>query len=289
MSTTERGHEHVSDPASGGGVEVLAAGGSSSPSSASTPRVFNPETVPGWLSPREGRLLHTLAKACSQRGAIVEIGSYLGKSTIFLALGARAGGGARVYAIDPHTGSPEHRTGPNPVWTFDAFMGNLHSAGVQDQVVPLVMSSTDAARGFPAPVELLFIDGNHAWESVRQDFDAWFPHVAGGGVIALHDTIKWAGPRRVAREQIFLSRRFSRASLLDSITFAWKVERNTGAARLRNRSVLYLKGAAAPGHTAALRKPAKWLLHLHCRLALRSHLHAPWRRTLGDLLLDPET
>jgi len=64
--------------------------------------------VEGWLARAEGKLLYRLAKRCTGRGVIVEIGSWKGKSTIWLASGSRAASRSKVHSIDPHTGSPQH-------------------------------------------------------------------------------------------------------------------------------------------------------------------------------------
>src|SRR5579864_2558755 len=82
-------------------------------------------SVDGWLNPKEAWRLYRLARECRGRGAIVEIGSWKGKSTICLARGSIAGGKAKINAIDPHTGSPEHSREFGVVWTFDEFRRNI--------------------------------------------------------------------------------------------------------------------------------------------------------------------
>ncbi|MDW8321375.1 MAG: class I SAM-dependent methyltransferase [Armatimonadota bacterium] len=198
------------------------------------------EQVEGWLTVEEGTLLYQLARACTGRGAIVEIGSFKGKSTIWLAKGSQAGAGAKVFAIDPHTGSEEHRRSEKPVWTYDDFLANLRRAGVEELVEPIVATSADAAAQFDQPVELLFIDGDHRYEMVRQDFDLWFPKLLEGGYLLMHDTIRWEGPRRVARQSIYRSRSFREVGFVHSITFGRKVAHNTPADRRRNRYLLLL-------------------------------------------------
>ncbi|MBI3825278.1 MAG: class I SAM-dependent methyltransferase [Candidatus Rokubacteria bacterium] len=213
------------------------------------------EGIDGWLPEFEGRHLLALARRCTGRGVIVEIGSWKGRSTIWLALGSRAGAGGRVYAIDPHTGSWEHQAPGTVVATFEDFRRNIARAGVGDLVVPLVMPSVEAAGGFAEPVELIFIDGAHGYEDVKQDFLAWFPKVVEGGIMAFHDTtVGWEGPRRVVEEMLFRSPRFRRVGLVGSITYAEKVAQATAAERLRNRYALAVKqaGDAARG----LRLPA---------------------------------
>lgn len=198
------------------------------------------ERVEGWLTVEEGELLYRLARACTGRGVIVEIGSFHGKSTIWLAKGSLAGTGARVFAIDPHTGSPEHRQGHRAVWTFDQFLANLRRAGVEEIVTPLLTTSAEAARCFRQPVELLFIDGDHRYSMVRQDFDLWFPQLLEGGYLLMHDTIRWEGPRRVARESIYRSPHFRHVGFVHSITFGQKWAQHTLSDRWRNRYLLLL-------------------------------------------------
>jgi predicted O-methyltransferase YrrM len=199
--------------------------------------------VQGWLSSREGALLYRLARQCRGAGVIVEIGSWEGKSTIWLARGAQQGQRVSVYAIDPHTGAANPDPG-QAVWTFDNFRRNIRHAAVDDLVVPLVMTSAAAARDFDAPVELLFIDGAHDYEDLWTDFVLWFPRLIDGGIIAFHDTMTWSswdGPRAFVERHIFPSRRFRAIGVVDSITFAQKVPHNSFSDRLRNRLVLLLK------------------------------------------------
>ena len=119
------------------------------------------DTVPGWLRDEEGKLLYVLARNCVGRGVIVEIGSFKGKSTIWLGRGSKAGKRVSVYAIDPHDGSGELKEMYGAVWSFDDFTVNIAAANVDEIVVPLVQTSEQAARSFEKPVELVFIDGDH--------------------------------------------------------------------------------------------------------------------------------
>lgn len=197
--------------------------------------------VDGWLIDREGGLLYNLAKSCTGKGVIVEIGSWKGKSTIWLGNGSKKGNEVRVYAIDPHTGSSEHKEKYGKVWTFDEFKKNISAAAIDDVVTPIVKTSEEAAKGFDKPIELLFIDGAHEYDLVKLDFDLWSPKVIEGGIIAFHDTIKYQGPKQVVKESIFKSKNFRNAKFFDSITFAQKVSRNSIRDRIRNRYVLLLK------------------------------------------------
>ena len=85
--------------------------------------------IGGWLTPKEGRLLYDLARRCTGRGVIVEIGSWKGKSTIWLANGSRRGAGVKVYAIDPHTAESDNLATQSPVPTFPEFSANVSAPG----------------------------------------------------------------------------------------------------------------------------------------------------------------
>ncbi len=194
--------------------------------------------VEGWLHPAEIRTLFKLAKACTGRGAIIEVGSWKGKSTICLASGSRAGRGTKIHAIDPHTGSPEHGQTIGEVWTFTEFQNNIKRAGVEDMVLPHVEESVSTAEKFNDPVELAFIDGLHEYEGVKADFDAWFPKVVDGGFMAFHDTTCWPGPLKVVSDCLFKSRNFRKVRFASSLTYGQKVTQNTLLQRLENRLVL---------------------------------------------------
>jgi predicted O-methyltransferase YrrM len=210
-------------------------------------------TVDGWLSRPEGRRLWRLARNCMGRGAIVEIGSWKGKSTIWLANGSRAGKSAKIHAVDPHTGSTEHQRDFGRVWTFEEFQRNIKAAGVDDLVVPHVDYSESVATSFNEPVELIFIDGLHEYEGVKADFEAWFPKVIEGGVMAFHDTTGWCGPRRLVVEQLYRSKRFKNVRFSRSITYGTKTAQNTALDRLTNRVMLCAFLAFASLHRLAWR------------------------------------
>ncbi len=202
--------------------------------------------VDGWLTDKEGRLLYHLAKNCRGHGVIVEIGSWKGKSTIWLAAGAKAGKKIPVYAIDHHKGSPEHYQwyGAKDIWTFDEFQKNLALAGVADIVIPVVKTSAAAAKDFNQPVELIFIDGAHQYELVKLDFELWFPKLIEGGVMVVHDTAGWApwpGPIKMVKEKIYHSLYFKDIGLVHSITFAKKVKINSPQDRWKNQLMSFIR------------------------------------------------
>ena len=186
--------------------------------------------VDGWLDPAEGRLLFQLARDADPAGAIVEIGSWHGRSTIWLAAGAKAGRGARVAAIDPHRGTALRN---DEETTEPALRRNLTWAGVDDQVDVIVATSEDTAARWSRPVSLLWIDGDHEYESVKRDLLRWEEHLLPDAVVALHDTFMWPGPERVVKEFLERSRRYRNFEYADTTTVARRCERLTWRQLLR--------------------------------------------------------
>ena len=107
------------------------------------------------ISNREGQILYWSAKKRSQEGVIVEIGSWKGISTIWLAKGALAGSGVEVYAIDPHKGTSWHIVEQQLEDTYPIFRHNIKRAGVENVVIPLLMKSEEAIRGWSKSIGLL--------------------------------------------------------------------------------------------------------------------------------------
>lgn len=189
--------------------------------------------IPGWLADEEGELLYKLAKNCT-KGEIVEIGSWKGKSIVWLAEGSRAGRGLKIHAIDPHEGY-------DGMSTLKEFRQNVEKAGVKNMVIPIVKTSEQAAKNFGKPVGFIFIDGSHEYDDVKKDFELWFPKLIDGGVMAFHDTLGYEGPRRLVNELVYKSRNFRKVRLVNNITYAVKTEENTQADRVRNRLMLLAK------------------------------------------------
>jgi predicted O-methyltransferase YrrM len=194
--------------------------------------------VPGWLTDDEGEALYELARACTGKGVIVEIGSFKGKSTVCLGLGSQAGASVPIYAVDPH----QER--------FPEFKTNVQRAGIDELIRPVPSLSQAAAEEFHEPIELLFVDGSHEYELVLEDFEKWVPKVVDGGWVAFHDTTWTAGPRKVVGHAVYRSRRFKDLKfVIGSTTIARKVERNSLRDRVRSRYVLGVKTAFWLGST----------------------------------------
>ena len=179
-------------------------------------------TLPGMLTYDEVDCLYRLGQMNHCNGVIVEIGSWQGKSTIALALGAAKAHREKIYAIDPHVVQPEEGYLED---TRSAFVANIKRASVDGQVIPMIMTSKEAARDWRLPIRLLWIDGDHRYESVKQDFLLWEPFVVDGGIIAMHDTIRKKGPKKVLWENVLRSCCFqemtSQVWLPVSLLFCW--------------------------------------------------------------------
>lgn len=165
----------------------------------------------GLISDEVGLKLAELAGSVPGTEAIVEIGSYKGKSTSFLAAGAIEGNGALVFAVDPWDtpGNAGGRFGFDKRETREAFFRQIKRAGVADQIVARQGFSRKIAATWKLPVGLLYIDGSHIEADVRADWQAWSPHLAPGAVVAFDDyrTERNPGVTRVVNGLIALQDR----------------------------------------------------------------------------------
>ncbi|WP_197016175.1 class I SAM-dependent methyltransferase [Actinomadura viridis] len=156
----------------------------------------------GFMPEAEGRVLYETALEYGARlgasGPLLEIGSYCGKSAIYLGAAARATG-AKVVTVDHHHGSEENQAGweyhdpslVDPLTgrmdTLPTFRRTLGAAGLEDHVVAIVGTSRTVAAFWRTPLALLFIDGGHAEDLAQADYEDWAPWVADGGALVIHD------------------------------------------------------------------------------------------------------
>jgi predicted O-methyltransferase YrrM len=159
---------------------------------------LDPESVKGFLDPQEGARLYQLAARTAPIGPCLEVGSYCGRSTLYLGAACKAHG-QLVYAIDHHRGSEEHQRGEayhDPTLydvsvermnTFPEFRRNVDRAGLADTVVPIVAGTRLAGRHWRTPLGMVFIDGGHSEAAALTDYRTWSPHLLPGGVLAIHD------------------------------------------------------------------------------------------------------
>jgi predicted O-methyltransferase YrrM len=152
----------------------------------------------GFMPDREGLMLHRAAVAVASRGAMLEVGSYCGKSAVYLGSAARHAGGL-LFSVDHHRGSEENQPGEQycdpevvdavsgRVDTLPHFRRTIETAGLEEWVVAMVGSSPTLARHWRTPLAMLFIDGGHSEEAARTDYAGFHQHLIDGALLAIHD------------------------------------------------------------------------------------------------------
>jgi MMP 1-O-methyltransferase len=152
----------------------------------------------GFIPDAEGLLLHRAALAAASRGAMLEIGSYCGKSAIYIGSAAREHDGV-LFTVDHHRGSEENQPGQLycDASVIDARTGRIDSlphlrstleaAGLEDWVIPVIGRSGSVARHWRTLLSLLFIDGGHTEEAAQDDYAGFAPHLADDALLVIHD------------------------------------------------------------------------------------------------------
>jgi predicted O-methyltransferase YrrM len=155
----------------------------------------------GFMPEDEGAFLHATALAHLADGPALEIGSYCGKSAIWLGAAARATG-STVFTLDHHRGSEENQAGwehhdpslvddaSGLIDTLPVFRRTIARAGLEDEVVAVVGRSTTVAAHWRTPLALLFIDGGHAEVHAQNDYSGFARWVQPGGVLVIHDVFE---------------------------------------------------------------------------------------------------
>lgn len=138
------------------------------------------------------------AAAATGLGPLLEVGSYCGKSSVYLG-SAAAEHGTVVFAVDHHHGSEENQQGwehhdatlvdprTGRLDTLPEFRRTIANAALEHAVIAVVGDSQTVARHWATPLALLFIDGGHGEDPAWSDFRNWTPKIAPGGLLAIHD------------------------------------------------------------------------------------------------------
>ncbi len=154
--------------------------------------------VKGFLAPEEGERLFELALEACQLGPCLEIGSFCGKSTVYIGSACKLCG-RTLFSIDHHRGSEEQQPGQlyfdpevydsrrGVIDSFPYFRNTIERAGLEDTVVPVVAKSHVVAKDWATPLGMVFIDGGHAYETVLSDYRCWSRHLLPGGFLVFHD------------------------------------------------------------------------------------------------------
>jgi MMP 1-O-methyltransferase len=148
------------------------------------------------MPPDEGLALHDAAAASP--GPFLEVGTYCGKSAVYLGAAAREVGTV-LFTVDHHRGSEENQAGwehheadlvdPHTglLDTLPHFRRTIFDADLEAVVVAVIGDSPTVAAHWTTPLGLLFIDGGHGPEPAHRDYDGWVPHLVVGGTLAIHD------------------------------------------------------------------------------------------------------
>lgn len=155
----------------------------------------------GFLDKEEGIRLYQVGLEASLKGPCLEIGSYCGKSTLYLGAACQENK-STLFAVDHHSGSEEQQPGEgyfDPATydirqgrmdTFPLFRKAIIDGGLEDTVVPILAKSEVAARQWATPLSLVFIDGGHSFAAAYTDYNSWAGHIMPGGYLLIHDIFK---------------------------------------------------------------------------------------------------
>jgi predicted O-methyltransferase YrrM len=159
------------------------------------------DNIKGFLDEEEGIHLYELALQVCKTAPCLEIGSYCGKSSVYLGNACKEKNSI-LFSIDHHRGSEEQQPGEEyfdpelfdfrsgNIETFSAFRETIEKAELTDSIVPIVSNSKTAAQCWATPLSLVFIDGGHSYEAALNDYKYWSPHIVPGGYLLIHDIFK---------------------------------------------------------------------------------------------------
>jgi len=146
----------------------------------------------------EGMALHRAGLAAASVGPLLEVGTWCGKSAVYLGAAA-AEAGTVLFTVDHHRGSEENQPGwehhdpavvdprTGRIDTLPFFRRTIEAAGLAPTVIAVVGDSAVVAAHWGTPLGLVFVDGGHGMVPAHADYEGWVPHVAPGGYLAVHD------------------------------------------------------------------------------------------------------
>ena len=155
-------------------------------------------TVKGFLDPIEGEALYLYAKQYVKNDPCLEIGSYCGKSSVYLGSAVKENG-QKLYSIDHHKGSEEQQPGEeyfdsdlinaegNGIDTLPFFLETIEKSKLDKFVIPIVSTSEEAYQDLTLNFDMVFIDGGHSEKAAQKDYELWSKRITKGGLLAIHD------------------------------------------------------------------------------------------------------
>ena len=154
------------------------------------------EGIEGWFSKDDAKIFYETICNLKGKGAMVEIGSWCGKSLIFSHLiSTDRKNNCKKYSIDPFLTSKN-----TPNGKYQKFLENLKKYELEDKIFHIKEKSNDAGLNFKDDVEFIFLDGFHVYEYVKRDFELFSKKVILGGYILFHDISNWHGPTQLIYE-----------------------------------------------------------------------------------------
>jgi MMP 1-O-methyltransferase len=154
--------------------------------------------IKGFLDEIEADRLYRLALDASSKAPCLEIGSYCGKSAVYIGSACRENGSV-LFSIDHHTGSEEQQPGQayfdpelldcetGKIDTFRLFRKTISDFALEDTIIPIIGHSDVIGRAWQTPLSFVFVDGSHAYKSVLIDYETWPKHLIPGGFLIFHD------------------------------------------------------------------------------------------------------
>ena len=154
--------------------------------------------VKGFLDPIEGEALYSYTKKYTKEGDALEIGSYCGKSAVYIGSAVKENN-QKLFSIDHHKGSEEQQPGEeffdadllnkegNGIDTLPYFLNTINSSKLKKIVIPVISSSEEAYQDLKINFSMIFIDGGHSEEAAQNDYRLWSRRLNPGGLLAIHD------------------------------------------------------------------------------------------------------
>jgi len=241
--------------------------------------------IHGHLNRKEIGFLFLAAALPTTSGEVLEIGAYMGRSTVALARAALLAGQSRVATVDPHELPVDAGVQEGDALVAE-FRRNLQRAGVDENVEYHRCCSQDLAPEWRAPLRLLWIDGDHSLGAARRDLALFSPHLRDGAIVAMHDVLhRTPGPLRVFMEDVLLSPHYGACGICGSIGWAQWLADPARARRHRARKLGLWRRLGRLLPLAVYKRRDSRLDRLRWRLGRARIPHGPltaawWRRNL---------